>query len=114
MVFNYTLFYFNEDDDKLYINKFIRYLQILSPILLVILILLLKNEYISVINRSVTLSIYPSLLNLIGLVICAGNGSGLALNLIFNNSLPPILKIWWVFVGGICGGLVYLVIVQFL
>lgn len=93
MVFNYTLFYFNEDDDKLYINKFIRYLQILSPRLFVILILLLKNEYISVINRSVTLSIYPSLLKLIGLVICAVNGSGLALNLIFNNNLPPILKI---------------------
>lgn len=90
LVFNYTLFYFDDDDDEfrfyLRSNKWFKYLKILSPILLLFLFFLLYYEFISIINgRS---SIDGSLSYLIGLFICVGSGVSSSFYIIYSYNLP--------------------------
>lgn len=111
LVFNWTLFYL--DDYKFSHNKLIRYSQILSPILLVLFLFLFYYELLNIIKgRS---SIDGSLSYLIGLVIYVGNGSACAVHLIFSDSLLHTYKVaLWVFLGGVIGGCIYLITIQFL
>ena len=88
-------------------------MQILSPFLLVLLFFLFYYEWFNFINGG-TLSIDGSLSYWIGLALCVGNGSAIALNLVNNKTIPIIYKIGWVLVGGVIGWVSYATLIQFL
>lgn len=112
MVFNYTLFYHDDDDSKLCKNKWIIISQKLSPILLLYLFYLLSSEFLYIINGKITID--GSLSYLIGLVICVASGVANSFYLISSGNLSSMQKLGWVFAGGVMGGLIYIIIIQFL